>query len=262
MSMFDSAAVKRELPPELAERLDVRTKDITASTNLDIRELAEGGSPEGTVMIAGEQTAGRGRLGRSFWSPKDSGLYMSILLRPELAVTDSLAVTVCAAAAAADAIETLTGLAAGIKWVNDIYIDGRKVCGILTEASLKTDGSMDYAVLGIGINVSDRVFPDDIRDKAGAIGADEALRPKLAAAVLERFFAYYDRLPDKGYLSDYRRRSVLTGKRIEYERAGERLTARAVGIDDDAKLIVISPKGEEIHLGSGEVNIIMNKETG
>ncbi len=260
MSMFEPAAVTRELPPELAERLDIRTRETTASTNLDIRELAESGSPEGTVMIAREQTAGRGRLGRSFWSPKDSGLYMSVLLRPELAVTDSLAVTVCAAAATAEAIDALTGSNAGIKWVNDIYINGRKVCGILTEASLNADGSMGYAVLGIGINVADRGFPEDIRDKAGAIGAESSLRPRLAAAVLERFFAYYDRLPDKGYLSGYRKRSILTGKRIEYEQAGERLTARAVGIDDDAKLIVISPRGEEIHLGSGEVNIIMNKE--
>lgn len=260
MSVFDPAAVTRELPDGLAGRLDVRTKDVTGSTNADIRELAEIGAPEGVVMIAGEQTAGRGRLGRSFYSPKDSGLYMSVLLRPELGVTDSLAITVCAASAAAEAIDALTGSSAGIKWVNDIYINGRKVCGILTEASVEPDGSMGYAVLGIGINVADRGFPDDIKDKAGAIGAESALRPKLAAAVLERFFAYYDRLPDKGYLSGYRRRSVLTGKRIEYEQAGERRIARAVGIDDDAKLIVISPKGEEIHLGSGEVNIIMNKE--
>lgn len=258
MSMFEPADVVRELPAELAARLDVRTVDITGSTNADIRQLAENGAPEGTVMIAGEQTAGRGRLGRSFYSPADSGLYMSILLRPELAVTDSLAVTVCAASAVACAIDELTGSRSGIKWVNDIYINGRKVCGILTEASLNADGDMGYAVLGIGINVTDRGFPEDIRGKAGAIGASEALRPELAAAVLERFFDYYDRLPDKGYLGEYRRRSILTGKKVEYEQSGDIRSARAVGIDDEAKLIVITPKGEEIHLGSGEVNIVMN----
>lgn len=259
MSMFLPGEVTAELPPELAGRLDIRTAEVTGSTNSDIRALAEAGAPEGTVMIAGEQTAGRGRFGRSFYSPRDGGLYMSVLLRPELPVTDSLAMTVCAASATAEAIEELTGKKAGIKWVNDIYIDGRKAVGILTEASVETDGHINYAVTGIGINVTDMGFPEELREKAGTIGAGAELRPKLAAAVLGRFFAYYGKLPDKGYLSGYRRRSILTGKTIEYERGGGVFTAKAVGIDDDANLIVITPRGEELRLGSGEVNIIMGK---
>ncbi|MCR4780274.1 MAG: biotin--[acetyl-CoA-carboxylase] ligase [Ruminiclostridium sp.] len=257
MSMFLPGEVTAELPPELAGRLDIRTAEITGSTNLDVRALAEAGAPEGTVIAAGGQTAGRGRLGRSFYSPQDGGLYMSVLLRPALPVADSLAMTVCAASATAEAVEELTGKKAGIKWVNDIYIDGRKAVGILTEASVETDGRINYAVTGIGINVTDMGFPEELREKAGTIGGSAELRPKLAAAVLRRFFAYYDRLPDKGYLSGYRRRSILTGKTIEYERGGTLYTAKAVGIDDEAKLIVITPQGGELHLGSGEVNIII-----
>ena len=257
MSMFQSGEVYAELPAELAGRLEIKTKDSTGSTNLDIKALAEAGAPEGTVMIAGEQTAGRGRLGRSFYSPRDGGLYMSVLLRPELTAADSLAVTVCAASAAACAIEDLTGRKTGIKWVNDIYIDGRKVVGILTEASVADEARIIYAVMGIGINVTDKGFPEELRDKAGTTGGGEGLRPKLAAAVLDRFFDYYDRLPDKGYMAEYRSRSILTGKMIEYERGGELFTARAVGIDDDAGLIVITPQGGELHLGSGEVQIKM-----
>lgn len=260
MSMFSARGVTAGMSAELAERLDIRTTECTGSTNADVRALAESGAPEGTVIIAGEQTAGRGRLGRSFYSPKDGGLYMSVLLRPELGAADALAVTVCAAAAAACAVEKLTGRNTGIKWVNDLYIDGRKICGILTEASVETDGKMNYAVLGIGINVTDMGFPDELREKAGAAGGEPSMRPALAAAVLERFFAYYDRLPDKGYLSEYRKRSILTGKTVEYDRGGVIYSAKAVGIDDDARLIVISPDGKEIHLGSGEVNIIMGKE--
>ncbi len=259
MSMFTPGEVWAELPPELAGRLDIRTLEVTGSTNSDIRALAEAGAPEGTVIAAGEQTAGRGRLGRSFYSPRDGGLYMSVLLRPKLAAADAAAITVCAASAAAEAVEALTGQQAGIKWVNDIYINGRKAVGILTEASVNTDGTMKYAVMGIGINVADVGFPEELKAKAGTIGGSAELRPKLAAAVLERFFAYYDRLPDKGYLSGYRRRSILTGKTIEYERGGVRYTARVAGIDDSANLIVITPRGEELRLGSGEVNIIMGK---
>jgi len=261
MSMFLPSEVTAELSGELAERLDIRTVELTGSTNADVRALAEGGAPEGAVIIAGEQTAGRGRLGRSFYSPKDGGLYMSVLLRPELGAVDSLAITVCAAAAGACAVEELTGRNTGIKWVNDLYIDGKKICGILTESSVETNGSMNYAILGIGINVTDMGFPEELREKAGTAGGEPSLRPALAAAVLEKFFAYYDKLPDKGYLSEYRRRSILNGKTVEYERGGTVYTAKAVGIDDDGNLTVISPKGEEIHLGSGEVNIIMKRKT-
>ena len=258
MGIFSAEEVTVLLGEKLRGRISVKTAEITGSTNDDIKALAAGGSPEGTVMIAGEQTAGKGRLGRSFYSPKDAGLYMSVLLRPKIGTADALAITTAAGASVAGALDAVCGTNSGIKWVNDIYIGARKVCGILTEASLAPDGSIRYAVLGIGVNVTDRGFPDDIKNKAGAVGADLSLRPAIAAKILECFFAYYDSFPSKEYMDEYRKRSVLTGKTIEYEQNGVKHTAFVEGIDDDAHLIVRSPDGNLKYLSSGEVNIVMN----
>ncbi len=253
--MFTNKDILAALKGNISTNIIV--KDITRSTNLDVKALAATGAPEGTVVIAGEQTAGRGRLGRSFFSPKDAGLYMSILLRPELAASDALAVTTCAAPAVCEAIESVCNAKAGIKWVNDIYIDGRKVCGILTESVVDAHGRLDSAVLGIGVNVADTAFPADIADTAASLHISADMRPQLAAAILERFFPYYRQLPEKAYLNEYRRRSILTGKYIEYEQAGIMHTAKVTGIDDEARLIVADSTGNELHLSSGEVRIIM-----
>ena len=255
MGIFGREEVISRLGAPLDTRLDIVTTDITGSTNNDIKAAAAKGAPEGLVIIAGEQTAGKGRLGRSFWSPRDTGLYFSILLRPRVSAADALSITTAAAVAVSEAIDELTGLHAGIKWVNDIYISGRKVCGILTEASLMPDGGMDLAVLGIGVNVAENDFPDDIRDKAGSIGAASDIRPALAAGILTRFFAYYDDLPSKGYMDEYRARSILSGKTVEYEQGGVMRTAEVIGTDDSARLIVRDADGKTSYLSSGEVNI-------
>ena len=255
MSIFSADGVYSFLDPALSGRLYITAVDVTGSTNDDIKVLAAGGAPEGEVIIAGEQTAGKGRLGRSFYSPKDAGIYMSVLLRPKTGSGDALAITTAAGAAVACALDEVCGTDAGIKWVNDLYIAGRKVCGILTESSLSADGSVKYAVLGIGVNVTDRGFPEDIKNKAGAVGADISLRPCIAAKILERFFGYYDSFPSRLYMDEYRRRSVLTGKTIEYERGGKLYTARVEGIDDNALLIVRGEDGNVNYLSSGEVNI-------
>ena len=253
MSMFTAGDVYSALSPGMPERLDIRTAAVTGSTNDDIKVLAEKGAEEGTAVIAGAQTAGKGRLGRSFYSPGDSGLYMSVLLRPRLDTADALAITTSAAVSAAEAIESVTDKTAGIKWVNDIYVSGRKVCGILTESSLAADGSLRYAVLGI--NAGETEFPPELRDKAGTLGCGASVRPVLAAKVLERFFAYYDALPSRAYMEEYRRRSVLTGKTIEYEAGGILHTAEVLGIDDEARLKVRTSDGKVNYLASGEVNI-------
>lgn len=258
MSMFTPAEVYGSLSPDLAGRLDIRTAEVTGSTNDDIKALAEAGAGEGTVVIAGAQTAGKGRLGRSFYSPGDSGLYMSVLLRPRLDAADALAVTTAAAVSVAEAAEDITGADAGIKWVNDIYMSGRKVCGILTESSLSPDGSLRYAVLGIGINAAETEFPPELRDKAGTLGCGASVRPLLAAKVLARFFGYYDKLPSRDYMNGYRQRSVLTGKTIEYESDGALQTAEVLGTDDEARLIVRGADGKVRYLASGEVTIKTN----
>lgn len=239
--------------------LAVTALENTDSTNTCVRRLAEDGAPEGTVVVAAAQTAGRGRSGKSFLSPAGTGLYMSVLLRPQLAMGDALLITTAAAVAVAHAVERVAAVTAQIKWVNDVYVEGKKVCGILTEGALDLEnGGLRYAILGIGINICPPAggFPPELASVAGALTAagGEALRAPLAAAVLDEFFALYPHLTEKPFYDDYVSRSLLTGRQIEVLRGGMHLPATALGIDRDLHLRVRYADGSEENLAAGEVS--------
>lgn len=183
----------------MRHKLDIHYFETITSTNTELKKLGEEGAPEGTVLVANEQTAGKGRQGRSFYSPKDTGIYMSILLRPGEAGVDALFITTAAGIAVAEAIREVSGIPAGIKWVNDVYINDKKVCGILAEASLTEKAELKYVVLGIGINVStkDEDFPEEIGGVASSIDKgtgkfDEAMRKRLIEEVWDRFMDMYE----------------------------------------------------------------------
>ena len=186
---------------------------------------------------------------------------MSILLRPQISAEDALYITTAAAAAVADAIDAETGRHSAIKWVNDVFLDGKKVCGILTEGAIgMEDSSLEYAILGIGINAIEPKdgFPEELREIAGAVypataGAD--CRSRLIAAVLERFFAYYRALDEKTFLRSYRSRSVLKGKTVDVIRGGTVRPAVAGEIDDTCRLQVTYMDGSEEWISSGEVSV-------
>lgn len=238
--------------------IDVR-KTVT-STNTLAKEMAIAGAPEGTVIIAAEQTEGRGRMGRSFYSPASTGLYLSIILRPTLNLDDSMLITTTAAVAVAQAIEKITNKAVQIKWVNDLFIDGKKVCGILTEASLNIEnGGLEYAVVGIGINITTKDFPDEIKEIAGSILSekpdDKPITSVLAAEVLNNLADSMESITDRTYLSKYKKRSFLPGEKIYVLRGNNSFPAKAVDIDDRARLIVEYPDGKKEALSSGEVCI-------
>lgn len=241
------------------EGIHITALESVDSTNTYLRTLAEGGAPEKTVIVAVEQTAGRGRSGKKFLSPPGTGLYMSILLRPRLTMADSLLITTAAAVAVARAIETVTGRGTQIKWVNDVYVDDKKVCGILTEGALDLEsGGLRYAILGIGVNICAPAdgFAPEIRDIAGALLADGAAecRAPLAAAIVDNFFALYPTLAEKKFFDDYASRSMLDGKPIEVMRGNTRIPATALGIDRDFRLRVAYADGEEEALAAGEVS--------
>ena len=234
-----------------------------SSTNTVLKTMAAEGAKEGLVLIAEEQSGGKGRLGRSFYSPPGSGLYMSILLRPEKDAAHSTDITACAAVAVALAIEELSGEAAAIKWVNDIYMNQRKVCGILTEASVDCEsGRMNYAVVGIGINtlVPYNDFPLEPKTIAGSAFSGEKtipdLRCRLAAAVIDRLMTYY-RNPDEGNcFEEYKKRSFLLGKPIRIHKWDqEPIPATAVDLDRDYALIVRLEDGSQQRINSGEVSV-------
>ncbi len=232
-----------------------------SSTNALVREKAEGGAPAGYTLLANEQCSGRGRRGRSFFSPAGTGIYMSLLLRPQQYSTEqAVRITSIAAVAMCEAIEAVTAEKAMIKWVNDIFVRGKKVCGILTEAAFDLENSLlSYAVLGAGINVYEPTsgFPEEIREVAGALFRDiqQDIKNRLAAAFLNRFMAYYSVLDTADYVEQYRERSFVIGKTVTVIAAGHKDNALVLGIDDACRLLVRYDDGREAALSSGEISI-------
>lgn len=253
---FSAAGVSALLGEE-AKRFDITIEETVTSTNTVLKAMAEQGEKEGKILIAREQTAGKGRLGRSFYSPKNSGLYISFLLRPSFDAKKALYITTAAAAAVSEAIDFVTGAETEIKWVNDIYYKGKKLCGILTEASIDFEsGGLHYAIPGIGINVTDTVFPEELKDVAISLNADKTVFARLSAEIIKRFFGYYDNIGELGFLPEYRRRSFLSGKRIIFVGNEGEKTAEVLGIDERVRLVVREDNGNITRLSSGEVNLV------
>ncbi|MBO4697157.1 MAG: biotin--[acetyl-CoA-carboxylase] ligase [Lachnospiraceae bacterium] len=245
-------------------RLDLREE--ADSTNRIAKQMGQDGAPEGYLVIADRQTAGRGRLGRSFSSPKGTGLYMSLLLRPDMPASEAVRITAAAAVAAAEAVNALSGADAGVKWVNDLYLNGRKICGILTESVLGSNGDKpEYAVLGIGINLTEPEggFDASIADKAGAIWKrgemPDGFRERLAAEIVNRFLPYYRNLFGAELLKRYRELSVLPGKEVlvyrTFAEKEEGKPAKVLGIEEDFGLLVRFEDGTEEVLSTGEVSL-------
>lgn len=230
------------------------------STNSLLKEAAIGGAPEGTALIAARQTAGRGRRGRSFFSPDGTGLYISLLLRPKMSAEESTMLTTLAAVAMCEAIGELSAKSPGIKWVNDIFLSGRKVCGILTEASMDMEsGGLEYAILGLGVNVyaPEGGFPAEIRDVAGCV-LDAPLpdaRNRLAGTFLNAFWRRYLSGDRTGYIDAYRRLSLALGKRVTVLLPEGGKPALVTGIDERCRLLIRYDDGTEGMLSSGEISI-------
>lgn len=259
--VFSGAGVSRYLRVPVS----VNVRDCVVSTNDLLKSAAEQGAPEGYVIAAQQQTRGKGRLGRSFFSP-ESGLYMSILLRPAISASDSLLITTAAAVSAARAIETVCGKSCGIKWVNDLFLNGRKVCGILTEASVDFEtGGLQYAVVGIGINVAHPAddFPPELRGIAGAVfdvlPKKGDIKNRLCAEILNNLYGFYENLTERTFMAEYKRRSILVGRAVNIIRSNGIVKATATGIDDSARLLVRYEDGSEGVVSAGEVSIRLDK---
>ena len=252
--------IRRFLKPEYRD-LDLTVLPTAPSTNALVREKANQGRPEGCVIIACEQTAGRGRYGRQFFSPVDSGVYLSLLLRPTAySPQQATCLTAAAAAAMCQAIEAVTGQQPGIKWVNDIFLHGKKVCGILTEAAVGLEtGTLNYMVLGAGVNLYPPAegFPEEIQSIAGSVlerSCPEA-KNRLVGEFLNRFWDFYSHPECRAYLEDYRARSLAIGRNVTVLSAGKAVSAYAYGIDDDFRLLVRYENGDTEALSYGEIRI-------
>ena len=232
------------------------------STNLQAKAMGQLGAPHGTALIARTQTAGRGRLGRSFHSPDGQGIYLSMVLRPQCHATELMHLTCAVGIAVCDAIEAVTGLRPGIKWTNDLVFGKRKLGGILTELSLDKSGNVNFAVVGIGINCTQKTadFPEDIQNIATSLSEStktEISVPQVAAAILSSLAAMSDRLLShrEPLLEQYRRDCVTLGKEISVVTPTSVRHGIAVDIDGDGALVVDFPDGHREAVSSGEVSI-------
>ena len=258
--MFSGRKLSKKIIKKLTKEqsffpYNIEIRDEVTSTNTIMKDEALKGREGFSVLIASRQSGGKGRMGRSFYSPGKTGIYMSILLRPDKN-TNPLHITTDAAVCCARVFERMTGERAEIKWVNDIYMRGRKVCGILTESSLGDNG---YAVLGIGINVisPQKGFPEDIKDRAGAVFEKKSvsLREKVVSEILCEFIKIYKDSDRALLLEEYRDRSMIKGKEILILKGDSEENATAIDIADDYSLIVKKENGETEKLNSGDVSI-------
>lgn len=251
--------IRKYLKPEFCA-LELHVLPSVSSTNTLVREKAQEGFSEGYTVIANEQTGGRGRYGRSFFSPSGSGVYLSILLRPlGYSASQAARITTMAAVAMCEAIDEVSEEKPQIKWVNDLYLNGKKICGILTEASFGLEsGLLEYAVLGIGLNVyqPSEGFPEEIQNKAGFLyqQPQDDLKNRLCAGFLNHFMNYYQS-EDLTYVETYRSRNLALGRQVTTISGNERRNALVCDIDDECHLVVKYDDGTTEHLSYGEIEI-------
>ncbi len=232
--------------------------DTLESSNRTAKLLALDGAPHGTLVLTAHQKAGRGRLGRRFESPAGKGVYLSLILRPALSAADAQSATISAAVAVARAVKALCGLELGIKWVNDLYYQGRKVCGILTEAGTDMEsGQLEWLVVGIGLNLitSPADWPEELARTAGSLypgGPAPVSRAVLAGAIARELLSL---CPAFDCLDEYRARCFVPGHWVTVCTGAETYAAKALSIDDAGRLVVEREGGRQIALQHGEVSI-------
>ena len=259
--LLSAEGIKIFLNPKYNENY-IRVYKTIDSTKQEAKKfLMDDDIPHGTVLLSEEQTAGRGRFQRKFFSPSNNGIYMSVILRPNIELSKAIHITTSAAVSICRAIENLTNKRPKIKWVNDIFLDEKKICGILTEASGNFEsGRVENVVVGIGINFKTKEadFPDDIKDVAGSIFEGEEpniTRNQLVAEILNELLYMCDNLEDKSIMQEYKVLSFVLGKKVSFLKNNRLNKAKAVDISDEGALVVQYENGDLDYLNSGEVSI-------
>lgn len=237
--------------------------DSTDSTNNELRKMAFEGACSGTVVIANEQSGGRGRRGKTFVSPKNTGIYFSILFRPDCHPPECTTITAWTAVATARAIYQVTGVYPSIKWVNDLFLNGKKICGILTEMSVENEsGHVQHIIIGIGINVNQLVsdFPEELQNIASSLYAQTGQkinRAKLTAALIQELDNMFTDWPaaSETYLEAYREHNLTTKENMAIVSGNDQIPITVLGINDDFSLKIQYEDGRVEDLSSGEVSV-------
>lgn len=258
--MLTAETLKRHFPALAAAEV----YDTIDSTNARAVALARAGAGDLTLILSDSQSRGRGRVARAFYSPPGTGIYLTLLTRPRVAPALLSHLTPLAAVATAEAIEQVTGAKVGVKWVNDLWLGEKKMTGILVEGAFRPDGTPDYAVIGIGINVGRMTFPDELAgcatSIANATGTDPD-RDALTLALVDRLLTRLAAFPEGDFLDAYRARSVLDGRDVTVVRGTETFDARVLGIDADGALRLSLPDGSLRTLSSGEIAHVSPRRT-
>ena len=281
--MIEEQAIRDYLPQRYRHNRIVLYESAD-STNNRARELVLAGAPHGTLVMAECQMGGKGRMGRSFFSPPDSGVYMTAILRNVSLTDDTLPVTAAAGIAVCDAVSALSGGSPRIKWVNDVFLENRKICGILAEGMMQGEsnphaGFLPAVVVGIGVNlwVDPDSLPVELKDVVGGVfpfvkqegtgipaektrlcnREDKAgwMRERMAAEILSRFLDLSDHLGEPELLAEYKRKSLVLGNWVEYKWNGQLRRGKAIDIHGNGSLVVQEADGGVITLGSGEVSV-------
>ena len=258
--MLNSELIKALLDSN-AKNIDIFLYDSVTSTNDIAKEFATNNPNKEAIIIASNQTKGRGRRGRTFFSPDGTGIYLSLLLRPTLATTNISLLTPYTALCVANAIEAASDRDPRIKWINDVYIENKKVSGILCEAAISPDNKIDYVIVGIGVNLSTPAngFPDEIKSIATSIFGDKApeanITEELCATIINQVLEYKEEINSKSFINSYKNKLFVLGKEINVISPLETYTATAIDIDDNAHLIVILADGSKKSLDAGEISI-------
>ena len=255
-----SSKIIKDNMPKYRDKFNFVIYKTVESTNIVARGMAMNGADSGTVVIAEEQTSGYGRNGKSFFSPYGTGIYMSIILnlKKEKKIFNSSFITTAAAMAVSKSIEEISNENTQIKWVNDVFINGKKVCGILTEGAFSfEDGKLDYAVIGIGINVNfpKNGFPEEINNIAVSINKmqnNKDIRNILIAKILERMYEYY--FNNVAFYDEYKKRSFLIGKKVSLNIDNEEHIVKVLDIDKTFALVAEFQDGKIDRIVSGSVN--------
>ena len=250
----NNSLVTAEGVKALLERdIEVTHFDTIDSTNTYCKRLLADGKQGEFLVTAAKQTAGRGRQGKSFYSPSETGIYFSLVIRPDTSLQNAVTATTAAAVAVCKAIEKTTDLKPKIKWVNDVYLNGKKVCGILTEATTDFEsGTVDSVIIGIGINISTTKFPSDVQG-AGCLDVDVNRSALIAQTVNELMkIAGGDYA---SFIDYYRSHSMVIGEKIKFIQNGEATLATAIAIDEKGGLEVKLENGEKTVLRSGEITV-------
>lgn len=242
---------------------EIRYFDQTDSTNLRAKAMAADGAPEGTLVIAEEQTQGRGRRGRNWFSPPGAGIYLSLIIRPGILPQEAPRFALLTAAAVAEAVREITLVETRIKWPNDILVGGRKLGGILTEISMEMD-KIEYMIVGMGININlaREAFPPDLRELGTSLQMElgrSLPRIPLARRILERFEETYEEYQRHGFASIRKRWQAFTdmiGRAVTVDTMGRRFTGEVMDFDEEGYLVVREHNGGQVRLFSGDVSFI------